>query len=127
MVRLLGLPRGVFSGAVPSVPVVPIVDIGTSRGHSAARSPRAAPQCLTRCLEFMEMSDADVGFTLLSAYQFSNATDLPFCLQTLRSLRVTAVLSALEAVCAGSRESQMAAARSSHRSRTGGRRLKQTG
>ena len=46
-----------------------------------------------------------------SAYQFLNATDLPLCSQTLRPLCATAVLAALEAVCAGSRENQLAAAR----------------
>jgi len=68
-------------------------------------------QCLTRCLEVMEMSDADVGFTLLTAYQFLQAQDLPFCSQTWRPLLVTAVLVAMDSVCGGSKDSQLAAAR----------------
>lgn len=67
--------------------------------------------CLTRCLDVMELSDADIGFTLLSAYQFLQEQDLPFCSQTWRPLLVTAVLVAVDSVCGGSKESQMAAAR----------------
>lgn len=68
-------------------------------------------QCLTRFLEVMEMKDSDVGFTLLSAYHLLQAQDLPFCSRTWRPLLVTAVLVAMDMVCAHSKESQLAAMR----------------
>jgi len=66
-------------------------------------------QCLTRFLEVMEMSDSNLGFTLLCAYQLLQAQDLPFCSQTWRPLLVTAVVVAMDCVCNNSKESQAAA------------------